>query len=364
MVRGIPNQRPVGRTNSHEVEWQDPGDSQGTVGSRRQEESTKHYVKLMQDLSECFDKWQEHKLNTTQAHRLAEELLDAIRELPAPSRRILERDYQMTKEDRQYEHERWIALKAAFDAEYARSQARFWSIVTCGIYSAENSRGCSRICAPGLAPAVRDGTVPMEGPSPLMAKGDTIDFSSDMVGKESSFNFTFSDSAAASQAKDARGGGAWEPASSARWKEAQQRHLAGAVGERGGLLSSAAAAELKGRRRDHLASSSHDTLGPLDETKEVGHGDPELLKLQRDFSKAGRATQEQREALGLTKLQLLQLYSHWRQGTQGDCSEECPGMLEVVGRLKWEAWNRLRGMSQADAQREYLRLASSMGVQW
>ncbi|MBL7249691.1 acyl-CoA-binding protein [Alloalcanivorax sp. C16-2] len=51
---------------------------------------------------------------------------------------------------------------------------------------------------------------------------------------------------------------------------------------------------------------------------------------------------------------LLFLYAHYKQGSQGDVSGKRPGMLDMVGRAKYDAWARLKGMSADDAMQKYI----------
>lgn len=39
----------------------------------------------------------------------------------------------------------------------------------------------------------------------------------------------------------------------------------------------------------------------------------------------------------------LKLYSAGRQGKFGDNNEPKPGMFDVVGKMKWESWNKRKG---------------------
>ncbi|MCK5769288.1 acyl-CoA-binding protein [Algiphilus sp.] len=51
---------------------------------------------------------------------------------------------------------------------------------------------------------------------------------------------------------------------------------------------------------------------------------------------------------------LLTLYAHFKQGTDGDVSGKRPGMLDMVGRAKYDAWAGLKGMSSEDAMQKYI----------
>jgi len=56
----------------------------------------------------------------------------------------------------------------------------------------------------------------------------------------------------------------------------------------------------------------------------------------------------------------LKLYALYKQGTQGDCTGARPGMLDFVGRAKYDSWKMLEGMSQEEAMREYIDLVARL----
>lgn len=51
---------------------------------------------------------------------------------------------------------------------------------------------------------------------------------------------------------------------------------------------------------------------------------------------------------------LLTLYATYKQATDGDVSGKRPGMLDVKGRAKYDAWASLSGQSSDDAQQGYI----------
>merc|ERR1711953_125458 len=57
---------------------------------------------------------------------------------------------------------------------------------------------------------------------------------------------------------------------------------------------------------------------------------------------------------------LLELYSLYKQGTVGDCNTSRPGMLDMKGKAKWDAWNAKKGMSQDDAKNAYIAKVESL----
>lgn len=57
---------------------------------------------------------------------------------------------------------------------------------------------------------------------------------------------------------------------------------------------------------------------------------------------------------------LLQLYSLYKQGSLGDAAGDRPGMLDFVGRSKYDAWKALAGTAPADAQQQYVDLVKRL----
>lgn len=67
--------------------------------------------------------------------------------------------------------------------------------------------------------------------------------------------------------------------------------------------------------------------------------------------------QAQKDVTTLTKRpsndEFLFLYSHFKQANAGDVSGSRPGMLDMVGRAKYDSWAKLKGMSKDDAMKKY-----------
>ena len=51
---------------------------------------------------------------------------------------------------------------------------------------------------------------------------------------------------------------------------------------------------------------------------------------------------------------LLFMYAHFKQADKGDVQGKRPGMLDMVGRAKYDAWAKLEGMSPDDAMQAYV----------
>jgi len=61
-----------------------------------------------------------------------------------------------------------------------------------------------------------------------------------------------------------------------------------------------------------------------------------------------------------TDAEMLSVYSLYKQGTVGDCNTSRPGMLDLKGKAKWDAWDKCKGKSQADAKSEYVALVEEL----
>ncbi len=52
----------------------------------------------------------------------------------------------------------------------------------------------------------------------------------------------------------------------------------------------------------------------------------------------------------------LRLYANFKQATDGDVAGDKPGFTDFVGRAKYDAWAKLKGMSKDDAMTAYIKL--------
>ena len=57
---------------------------------------------------------------------------------------------------------------------------------------------------------------------------------------------------------------------------------------------------------------------------------------------------------------MLRLYAFYKQGTVGNVTGERPGMVDFVGRAKYDAWKDLDGTSQDDAMHSYIDLVEEL----
>ena len=59
---------------------------------------------------------------------------------------------------------------------------------------------------------------------------------------------------------------------------------------------------------------------------------------------------------GLGNDTMLELYALYKQATSGDVSGSRPGMLDVRGRAKYDAWAKRKGMGKDAAMTAYISL--------
>ena len=72
----------------------------------------------------------------------------------------------------------------------------------------------------------------------------------------------------------------------------------------------------------------------------------------------------QKRAKELTKTpsndELLELYAFYKQATSGDVSGSRPGMLDLKGRAKFDAWAKKKGTTKDDAMTKYAALVDRL----
>jgi acyl-CoA-binding protein len=59
-------------------------------------------------------------------------------------------------------------------------------------------------------------------------------------------------------------------------------------------------------------------------------------------------------------MMLLRLYALYKQAAAGDCAGKRPGLLDMVGRAKYDAWKSLEGMASEEAMQSYIDLVEEL----
>ena len=57
---------------------------------------------------------------------------------------------------------------------------------------------------------------------------------------------------------------------------------------------------------------------------------------------------------------LLKIYALYKQATEGDNEAKKPSFTDMVGRAKWDAWEKLKGQSLDEAKQGYIDLITSL----
>jgi len=57
---------------------------------------------------------------------------------------------------------------------------------------------------------------------------------------------------------------------------------------------------------------------------------------------------------------LLELYSFYKQATEGDVNGDKPGAFDFKARAKYEAWEARKGMTREVAMKAYVRLVEHL----
>ena len=95
-------------------------------------------------------------------------------------------------------------------------------------------------------------------------------------------------------------------------------------------------------------------------TTDFVHGEKTMSDLKKKFEAAAKAVKDLKDDPGNDAK--LKLYALYKQGTEGDASGRRPGFTDMIGRAKFDAWAKLKGLSKDDAMKEYVALCRSLGA--
>ena len=83
-----------------------------------------------------------------------------------------------------------------------------------------------------------------------------------------------------------------------------------------------------------------------------------MADLNADFQKAAKDVMDLPDRPDNDTM--LRLYALYKQGSEGDVSGPRPGFFDFVGTAKYEAWEKLQGMKQEEAQKKYVDLVKKL----
>lgn len=81
------------------------------------------------------------------------------------------------------------------------------------------------------------------------------------------------------------------------------------------------------------------------------------MATKADFEKA---LEEVKGLSNLSNEDLLDLYGLFKQATVGDVSGSKPGMFDLKGKAKYEAWSSRKGLSKEEAMKKYVALVKKL----
>jgi diazepam-binding inhibitor (GABA receptor modulator, acyl-CoA-binding protein) len=84
-----------------------------------------------------------------------------------------------------------------------------------------------------------------------------------------------------------------------------------------------------------------------------------MSDLTKKFEEAAAAVKKLKDDPGNEAK--LQLYALYKQGSEGDVAGKRPGFTDMVGRAKYDAWAKVKGVSQDDAKKQYVALVKKLG---
>ncbi|XP_054168766.1 acyl-CoA-binding protein homolog isoform X2 [Oppia nitens] len=82
------------------------------------------------------------------------------------------------------------------------------------------------------------------------------------------------------------------------------------------------------------------------------------MSLEQNFQKAVQDVRKLKAKP--TDQELLEVYALFKQSSDGDCNTARPGMLDLKGKAKWDAWNGKKGMSKDEAKAAYVSRVNAL----
>jgi len=83
------------------------------------------------------------------------------------------------------------------------------------------------------------------------------------------------------------------------------------------------------------------------------------MDLQQAFE---AATERAKQLPHQDNQRLLELYSLFKQATEGDVSGERPGLFDFRATAKYDAWESRKGMSRDEAMQAYIDLVDRLAA--
>ncbi len=81
-----------------------------------------------------------------------------------------------------------------------------------------------------------------------------------------------------------------------------------------------------------------------------------MSDLEQRFEQMVKAVRDATIDFSPNNTQKLKLYAFYKQATVGNVDGECPTVIHMVERAKWQSWNAIKNMDKDTAMKEYLKV--------
>ena len=85
-----------------------------------------------------------------------------------------------------------------------------------------------------------------------------------------------------------------------------------------------------------------------------------MSDLKEKFDQAVKFVQSGKGGFRPTNEIRLEMYALFKQATEGDIKSKKPGLTDLVGKAKYSAWERLKGMDSEKAMETYINRIESI----
>lgn len=79
-----------------------------------------------------------------------------------------------------------------------------------------------------------------------------------------------------------------------------------------------------------------------------------MSELEQKFTEMVEAVKNATINFQPNNTEKLKLYAFYKQATVGDVEGECPSVINMVERAKWNAWNAIKGWTKDKAMQAYV----------
>ena len=98
-----------------------------------------------------------------------------------------------------------------------------------------------------------------------------------------------------------------------------------------------------------------------DATKALSSHPFDMPVTEAEFTQAAEDVKRYKQC---TNDEQLELYGWYKQATIGDCTTERPGMFDLKGKAKWDAWKSREGSGKGTAMDKYCKVVAAIKAKY